>query len=281
MKDIYKLTLKDLQPSQFYISERKLASVEVWFDPADLSNFEPIPVKELDGVPVITDGHTRAVAALRVGVDRVPLVWDTDELDWRLYRACVTACRRRGILSPADLLTRIISAEEYVEQWDAWCDRLHADIDAGVIQVVPYTKADIPDVLSFERRLREEEADWGWVIDDAYIAQVKKSFEGDTFRDALSYLAYFDGQVAGRIDACLIRSHFDGSTKAYLDWICVIKSYRHRGVGQALLERLRQELKARGVDTLIALTASNEEAQRFYKSVPNSCMRDVGIWIDV
>ncbi len=281
MKDIYKLTIKDLQPSQFYISERKLASVEAWFDLADLSNFEPIPVKELDGVPVITDGHTRAVAALRVGVDRVPLVWDTDELDWRLYRACVTACRRRGILSPADLLTRIISAEEYVEQWDAWCDRLHADIDAGVIQVVPYTKADIPDVLSFERRLREEEADWGWVIDDAYIAQVEKSFEGDTFRDALSYLAYLDGQVAGRIDACLIRSHFDGSTKAYLDWICVIKSYRHRGVGQALLERLRQELKARGVDTLIALTAANDEAQRFYKSVPDSCMRDVGIWINV
>ena len=281
MKDIYKLTLKDLQPSQFYISERKLASVEAWFDPADLSNFEPIPVKELDGVPVITDGHTRAVAALRVGVDRVPLVWDTDELDWRLYRACVTACRRRGILSPADLLTRIISAEEYVEQWDAWCDRLHADIDAGVIQVVPYSKADIPDVLSFERRLREEEADWGWVIDDAYIAQVKKSFEGDTFRDALSYLAYLDGQVVGRIDGALIRSHFDGSTKAYLDWICVIKSYRHRGVGQALLGRLRQELKARGVDTLIALTAANDEAQRFYKSVPDSCMRDVGIWIDV
>ena len=281
MKDIYKLTLKDLQPSQFYISERKLASVEAWFDPADLSNFEPIPVKELDGVPVITDGHTRAVAALRVGVDRVPLVWDTDELDWRLYRACVTACRRRGILSSADLLTRIISAEEYVEQWDAWCDRLHADIDAGVIQVVPYTKADIPDVLSFERRLREEEADWGWVIDDAYIAQVEKSFEGDTFRDALSYLAYLDGQVAGRIDACLIRSHFDGSTKAYLDWICVITSYRHRGVGQALLERLRQELKARDVDTLIALTASNEEAQRFYQHVPNAIMRDVGIWIDI
>ncbi|MBR3137698.1 MAG: GNAT family N-acetyltransferase [Clostridia bacterium] len=281
MKDIYKLTIKDLQPSQFYISERKLASVEAWFDPADLSNFEPIPVKELDDVPVITDGHTRAVAALRVGVDRVPLVWDTDELDWRLYRACVTACRRRGILSSADLLTRIISAEEYVEQWDAWCDRLHADIDAGVIQVVPYTKADISDVLSFERRLREEEADWGWMIDDAYIAQVEKSFEGDTFRDALSYLAYLDGQVVGRIDGALIRSHFDGSTKAYLDWICVIKSYRHRGVGQALLGRLRQELKARGVDTLIALTASNEEAQRFYKSVPNSCMRDVGIWIDV
>ena len=129
--------------------------------------------------------------------------------------------------------------------------------------------------------LREEEADWGWVIDDAYIAQVQKSFEGDTFRDALSFLAYLDGQAVGRIDACLIRSHFDGSTKAYLDWICVINSYRHRGVAQALLARLRQELKARGVDTLIALTASNEEAQRFYKQVPDSILRDTGIWIDI
>ena len=266
MKDISKLALKDLQPSQFYISEKKLADVEAWFYPADLSNFEPIPVKLLDGVPVMTDGHTRAVAALRAGLDRVPLVWDEDELDWRLYRACVTACRRCGIGSPADLLGRIISAEAYAEQWDAWCDRLHADIDAGVIEVVPYTRADIPDVLSFERRLREEEADWGWVIDDAYIAQVQKSFEGDMFRDALSFLAYLDGQAVGRIDACLIRSHFDGSTKAYLDWICVI---------------LRQELKARGVDTLIALTASNEEAQRFYKHVPDSILRDTGIWIDV
>ena len=62
----------------------------------------------------MTDGHTRAVAALRAGLDRVPLVWDTDELDWRLYRACVTACRRRGIDSPADLMGRIISAESYV-----------------------------------------------------------------------------------------------------------------------------------------------------------------------
>ena len=30
MKDISKLTLKDLQPSQFYISEKKLADVEAW-----------------------------------------------------------------------------------------------------------------------------------------------------------------------------------------------------------------------------------------------------------
>jgi len=94
-------------------------------------------------------------------------------------------------------------------------------------------------------------------------------------------LAYDDGKVVGRIDSSLIASHFDGSKKAYLDWICVIKSQRHNGVAQQLLESLRNVLKDRHIDTLIALTAANEEAQRFYKSIPSSVMRDVGIWIDI
>ncbi|MDE5547045.1 MAG: GNAT family N-acetyltransferase, partial [Anaeroplasmataceae bacterium] len=73
----------------------------------------------------------------------------------------------------------------------------------------------------------------------------------------------------------------DGSKKAYLDWICVIKSYRHQGVAQKLLEALRKELKNNNIDTLIALTASNEEAQSFYRNISDSQMRDIGIWIDI
>ena len=69
--------------------------------------------------------------------------------------------------------------------------------------------------------------------------------------------------------------------KAYLDWICVIKSYRHLGVAQRLLKTLRETQKNNHIDKLIALTASNEEARRFYKSIPNSEMRDIGIWIDI
>ena len=40
-----------------------------------------------------------------------------------------------------------------------------------------YTKENIPDVLDFEKRLREEENFWGWEIDDAYVQAVEKSFE--------------------------------------------------------------------------------------------------------
>ncbi|MCM1262135.1 MAG: GNAT family N-acetyltransferase [Butyrivibrio sp.] len=149
------------------------------------------------------------------------------------------------------------------------------------LEIQTYTKDKIPDVLDFERRLREEEDFWGWEINHAYINAVSKSFEDKSFDDSVSLLAYNDSAVIGRIDASLIASRFDGSKKAYLDWICVIKSSRHHGVAQRLLEALLKILKDRHINTLIALTAANEEAQRFYKSVPNSEMRDIGIWIDV
>ncbi len=149
------------------------------------------------------------------------------------------------------------------------------------VEIKEYTKELINDVINFELRLREEEDFWGWSIDGDYISGVKNSFDDPSFDDSISLLAYADGKVVGRIDSSMIKSHFDGKTKAYLDWICVIKSYRHSGVAQVLLNRLLEILKSRGVDTLIALTASNEEAQRFYKKIPNSVMRDTGIWIDV
>ncbi len=120
--------LRELQPSQFYISEKKLRDVEGWFDPRDLSAFPPIPVKVLDGVPVMTDGHTRAVAALLAGKSTVPLTWDRDDLGWDLYRECVKACREKNITKPQDLVIRILTEEEYHEKWDLWCDGMQAEM---------------------------------------------------------------------------------------------------------------------------------------------------------
>ena len=149
------------------------------------------------------------------------------------------------------------------------------------LEIQAYTKDRISDVLDFERRLRQEENFWGWEINHAYVEAVEKSFEDKSFDGAVSLLAYKDGAVVGRIDASLIASRFDGSKKAYLDWICVIKSSRHQGIAQRLLEALLKTLKDRHIGTLVALTAANEEAQRFYRSVPNSEMRDTGIWINI
>lgn len=149
------------------------------------------------------------------------------------------------------------------------------------IIIEKYTKERIDDVIQFELDLRKEENFWGWEINDEYIQSVKDSFENEAFNHSISLVAYVDNKVVGRIDSSMIYSHFDGSIKAYLDWICVIKSYRHYGVAQSLMKELRKQLKNEGVDTLVALIASNDEAQRFYRSLENSEIRDEGIWIDI
>lgn len=153
--------------------------------------------------------------------------------------------------------------------------------ETTLIDIKHYTKDRIPDVLQFEHDLRSEEDFWGWEIDEKYIADVTASFENPAFSNSLSLLAYMDGKVVGRIDSTKICSHFDGSTKAYLDWICVIKSYRHKSVAQALMQALRKELKEQGADTPIGVIASNEDAQRFYRNLPDAEIKDEGIWINL
>lgn len=148
------------------------------------------------------------------------------------------------------------------------------------MEIKEYTVGRIPDVLQFEQDLRAEEDFWGWSIDEAYEKTVRASFEDPKFQNAVSYLCYMDGKVVGRIDASLIHSRFCGLTTAYLDWICVLKSYRHKGAAQALMAHLRRELKETYHATdLIGLIAANPEAQRFYRSLENVQIKDEGIWI--
>lgn len=157
------------------------------------------------------------------------------------------------------------------------------DLDKNIqIRIEPYTKERIDDVLAFEHELRRQEDFWGWEIDKAYEESVRKSFADPLYKASISFIAYVENNVVGRIDASLIPSHFDGSIKAYLDWICVLKSYRHNGVAQALMKHLRKVLKEQyNVSVLIGLIASNKDAQSFYRNLPTSLIKDEGIWIDL
>lgn len=150
------------------------------------------------------------------------------------------------------------------------------------LAICEYTEERIDDVLEFERRLREEEPEnFPWEIGEEYRQRVEDSFHDRRFENALSLLAYLDGKVIGRVDAVLISSRFEGVSNAYLDWICVLKSCRHRQAAQSLMKELRSRLKAAGANTLVGLIAANEEAQRFYRSLDNAVIRDEGIWIDL
>ena len=128
MADVFFFPLAQLQPSQLYISEVKLARVRAWWQPPTLETLEPLPIKQLNGHIIYTDGHTRAFAACRQGFTEVPVFWDEDKLDWEAYQICVDWCLDVGIRTIAELEGRVIPPDQYETLWHDRCEVMQTDL---------------------------------------------------------------------------------------------------------------------------------------------------------
>ena len=231
MSEISSLKLIDLQPSQLYISDKKLKAVREWFDLRDLSGFEPIPVKMLDGVPVMTDGHTRAAAALLSGLASVPLCRDEDELDWEMYRRCVRECRKQDIFSPADLLGRIVSEEEYEEKWDRWCDRMQAEVirDRIVIEERELDEELFDILIRLSADWEAENSCYGYRKNEKADIEGKRIFIAKDGEDVMGYLF---GSLEKSERATSIMA--DGTPVFEVEELYVKPEYRSKGIGKLL-----------------------------------------------
>lgn len=129
MKDIFKLHQSKIQPSQLYINQTKLNTVLEAIEQNQTQMLEPIPIKEIDGDLVSTDGHTRAVAWLLSGNEYVDVEWEDEDLDWDAYRICVQWCKAEGITTIVDLKQRVISHENYEVLWYGRCKQMQEDLD--------------------------------------------------------------------------------------------------------------------------------------------------------
>lgn len=119
------MNLKDIQPSQLYINSQKLENVLKWFNPSDYNSYDAIPIKNLNGKIIFTDGHTRAYATYIKGFENIKVYWDEDELDWEAYQICVDWCSSEGIKTIKDLKSRVISPAEYEMLWIERCKNIY------------------------------------------------------------------------------------------------------------------------------------------------------------
>ena len=125
----FKMKLSEIQPSQLYISKKKLAKIKEKFNSKDLSTLELIPIKKIGKEIFYTDGHTRAFAAYQAGFKEIPVIWENEELDWELYKICIKWCKDAGIYSIADLSDRVVDQKDYEILWYKRCDDLHKKLN--------------------------------------------------------------------------------------------------------------------------------------------------------
>jgi len=124
------MCLKEIQPSQLYVSSEKLSRVMEVFNSGGVGSLEPIPVKELNGEIISTDGHTRALVLYMKDFSEVEVEWEDTELDWEAYEICVAWCKEEGILSIADLRNRIVEPLEYQSLWLDRCRMMQEELEA-------------------------------------------------------------------------------------------------------------------------------------------------------
>ena len=116
-----KVNIKNLQPTQLYLSEKKLKAIQNLYQSAETFNINPISVLAFGDCFLITDGHHRAYQALLLGQDTISAEFDRDGGD-ELYHLYAQACEKRKIYSVLDLKNHILPEDEYEAKWYNWCD---------------------------------------------------------------------------------------------------------------------------------------------------------------
>ena len=120
-----KLPLKELQPSQLYLSQDKVQKVTSWYDSSPMT---PIFVRKFANCDdwVITDGHTRAFVASLKGATTIPVQLDEEDYSdgvIKLYEQCIDWCREESISQISDLATRQLSQDDYQVFWIDRCQK--------------------------------------------------------------------------------------------------------------------------------------------------------------
>lgn len=113
-RELLTIPLKDIQPSQFYVDEDKLAAVRSFIrQPEDII----VQVLPHRGRFIALDGHTRLHLAVVNGWTHVRAVAETS--DESIF-GFVEEAKRRGIRTSADMT--LVPHAEYEIKWNRFCD---------------------------------------------------------------------------------------------------------------------------------------------------------------
>ena len=128
---------------------------------------------------------------------------------------------------------------------------------------------NVRDYIEYLRLAMREEPDMmvaDAVDEDGIMRRITDPF----YMRTTSILAREGGRIVGRIEYHFYGCIQDGHRMAYVDWVYVLPTHRHRGIAQGLFAEFEKECKKNGIDQYYLIRATNENADRFYGKFENA-----------
>lgn len=122
---------------------------------------------------------------------------------------------------------------------------------------------NVKDYLEYLKKALNDEPDM-MTIDEINEIGIINQLNNQENHLSTSLLAFENNQVVGRIEYhtyCCIQG---GYKMAYVNWVYVLKEYRHVGIAQALFRKFEEECKKNNVNQYFLIQAQNENAAKFY-----------------
>lgn len=243
-----------IRPSQLYISREKLARVERHLARVGVEEVGPLPIKRIGTELFFTDGHTRGLALMRKGVNRVKVSWETEELDWQAYLICLGWCRDVGVLRISDLEDRVITSAEYNKLWYERYNQLKERLTKQAYEGLRIRHLTIEEEKSLAcQTVLEELIPW-FELEEArkdYIAGV---------RDTNLWVAEIAGTLVGLI---ALKHHNPSTSEIYV--MGVLPEFHSQGIGRLLLDASEDWLKRKNRRFLTVKTLGPSNPDPYYK----------------
>ena len=134
----------------------------------------------------------------------------------------------------------------------------------------------VEEYIAYLREAMKEEPDkmTAETVDEQGI---KNRISDPFFAGTTSVLAKEDGKVVGRIEYHFYGCMQDGYRMAYVDWVYVLKAYRHRGIARMLFAEFEKDCLQNDIDQYYLIRAANEEANRFYGNFERAELDDAPV----
>jgi ribosomal protein S18 acetylase RimI-like enzyme len=242
-----------VQPSQLFISQKKLDDCTRLFLEKGFDDYEPIPIKRIGNDLFLTDGHTRAFVLWQNGLRTIKAVHDTDDLDWIMYLVDLKWCRDAGIRSIGDLGSRVIPHADYERRWIDRCGNSHAALLQDPL-------ADLE--IEFETDPEEKRA-----VCDAILRSLPKWFGIEeaivSYANDVRQLPFVTSSLYGKvIGFCAIKINFGVNAELYV--LGLFEEFHGRGIGARMLAFVERFCRQREILYMTVKTLSHRDPDPNY-----------------